>query len=93
MVDRGAVHRGTAIARLKKVHAERLLADYDADPVAALTSALQVVLEMPDAEWTALVAAAPIDDGRRQRLLAADEAILDQLAAELNERRSFGTQR
>lgn len=87
------VYRGTAIARLKKVHAERLLAGYDADPIAALTSAMRVVLEMPDAEWPALLAAAPIDDDRRRRLLAADETTLDQLVAELNERRSFDSQR
>lgn len=93
MVDRGAIDRGTSIGRLKKVDAERLLADYDADPIAALTSALRIVLDMPDAEWAALLAAAPLDDGRRQRLREADESTLDQLAAELNERRSFGSQR
>jgi hypothetical protein len=93
VVDRGTVDRGTTIARLKKVHAERLLADYDAEPVAALTSALRIVLEMPDAGWAALLAAAPIDDGRRRRLQTADETTLDQLAAELNERRSFDSQR
>jgi hypothetical protein len=48
---------------------------------------------MPDGEWAALLAAAPIDYGRRRRLLAADETTLDQLAAELNERRSFDTRR
>jgi hypothetical protein len=48
---------------------------------------------MPDAEWTVLLSAAPIDDDRRKRLLAADETTLDHLAAELNERRSFDTQR
>jgi hypothetical protein len=48
---------------------------------------------MPDAEWAVLVAAAPIVEGRRRRLLAVDESTLDQLAAELNERRSFDTRR
>jgi hypothetical protein len=93
VVDTGAVDRGPAITRLKKVHAERLLAVYDADPIAALTSALRVILDMPGAEWAALLAAAPIDDGRRRRLLEADEPTLDQLAAELNERRSFDSRR
>ena len=82
-------HRGTAIARLKKVHSERLLADYDTDPIGALTAALRIILEMPDSSWEVLLAAAPIDAGRRQQLQSADQPSLDQLAAELNERRSF----
>jgi hypothetical protein len=65
------------------------LADYDSDPVAALTGALQIALDMPGAEWTALIAAAPIDAGQRQRLLVADERSLDHLARELNERRAL----
>ena len=91
MVDGGTEDRGTAIARLKKVDAERLLAGYDADPIATLTSALRIVLDMPDAGWAALVAAAPIDADRRGRLLSHDESSLDQLATELNEFRSFDT--
>jgi hypothetical protein len=75
----------TIIVRLKKRHVERLLAGYDADPIAALSAALRVALDMPDAAWPALLAAAPIDDARRQLLLSADEATLDQLATELNE--------
>jgi hypothetical protein len=75
---------------LKKVHVERLLADYDADPMAALTAALRIILEMSDASWSTLLAAAPIDSDRRRLLLAADEKALDRLAAELNERRSIG---
>jgi hypothetical protein len=48
---------------------------------------------MPDGKWAALVAAAPLDDGRRRRLMEGDESTLDELAAELNERRSLDTQR
>jgi hypothetical protein len=66
--DRGTTDRGTAIGRLKKADAERLLAAYDTDPIAALTAALRIVLDMPDAGWAALVAAAPIDADRRGRL-------------------------
>ena len=83
------VDRGTTIARLKKVHAERLLAEYDADPVEALTAALRVLLDLPDADWPSLLEAAPIDADRRQRLQAAGETDLDHLAAELNERRGL----
>jgi hypothetical protein len=89
MVDRGAVDRGTTIARLKKTHVERLLAEYDADPIAALTTALGIALDRLGADWPALLHAAPIDADRRQRLLAGTEADLDALAAELNEYRSL----
>jgi hypothetical protein len=66
-----------------------LLGDYDNDPIAALSTALRITLDMPDATWAQLVAAAPIDDARRRLLNNADEASLDALAAELNERRGF----
>ena len=42
---------------------------------------------MPGATWTGLIAAAPVDADRRQRLLATDVGSLDQLARELNEHR------
>ena len=81
------VDRGTLIAALTKTQVERLLADYDADPIGALRTALRRVLRMPDATWAELLAAAPIDAGRRQLLLSGDQTSLDRLAAELNERR------
>ena len=81
------VDRGTLIAALTKAEVERLLTDYDADPIGALTQALRRVLRMPDTAWPELLAAAPIDADRRQLLLLAEQASLDQLAAELNERR------
>ena len=81
------VDRGTLIAALTKAQVERLLADYDVDPIGALTRALRRVLRMPDATWLELLAAAPIDAGRRQLLLSGDQTSLDRLAAELNERR------
>ena len=87
MVDGGT----NAIRRLSKRDAERLLADYDANPIATLSTALRIVLELPDGDWPDLLAAAPLDDSRRRRLLAADHAVLDDLAAELNEARTFGT--
>jgi len=83
-------HSGTAaITRLKKTQVERLLVDYDTDPVAALSAALRIVLDMPDAEWAALLAATPLDATRRRLLIERDESSLDQLAAELNERRDL----
>ena len=70
---------------------EHLLGSYDADPIAALRVALRVVLDMPDADWQALVAAAPVDAARRDLLLAGDQASLDDLAKELNEHRGWPT--
>ena len=74
---------------MKKVHAEHLLADYDADPIGALTVALRIALDRADANWTELLDAAPIDAGRRRRLVVAEVSALDQLAVELNERRGL----
>jgi hypothetical protein len=86
----GKQHRGGAhIARLKKADAARLLDTYDADPIAALTRALRIALDQPRAEWPDLIAAARLDHTRRDRLLNADVAALDELAAELNERRTL----
>lgn len=77
---------------MKKAAAESLLADYDADPIAALTAALRIALDMPGAGWATLLAAAPIEATRRRLLLDADETSLDQLARELNERRGIEAQ-
>ncbi len=85
MGDRGS----NSIVRLKKRDVERLLADYDDDPVGALTTALRITLEQPDASWPALLAAAPINAGRRNLLLDDDQQELDALAAELNELRGL----
>jgi hypothetical protein len=74
---------------LHKRDVEALLADYDHDPVAAVTAALRVVLEQPHADYRALVQSAPFDGVRRIRLLAADLTDLDQLARELNETRTL----
>jgi hypothetical protein len=72
---------------LGKRDVERLMADYDADPVAALTTALRTTLEHPEMEWTALVRLAGFDCARRIRLQAGETAALDELLVELNEQR------
>jgi hypothetical protein len=84
--DRGS----NSIIRLNKRDVERLLADYDEDPLGALTTALRIMLEQPDAAWPALIAAAPVTAGRRQLLLDKDQQALDALVAELNELRGLG---
>jgi hypothetical protein len=79
--------RGTLSVRLKKADVERLLNDYDADPITALTTALRTTLAMPEGTWESLLAAAPLERERRRRLLDGEQSALDGLAAELNERR------
>jgi hypothetical protein len=85
LVDRGA----NAIARLKKRDVEALLIRYDQDPIAALTTALRIVLERPDGLWPDLIAAAPFSETRRAAVLLGEEGALDDLAAELNELRDL----
>lgn len=77
------------LTRLNKFDAERLMERYDADPVGALTQALQVVLDRPHDDWTTLVKAAGFTCARRILLQAADPSALDDLAAELNELRAL----
>ena len=78
-----------AIARLAKRHVESLLADYDDDPVAALTVALRIVLEQPDATWPELVARAGLPDTQCAALLVGEEGALDALTRTLNELRAL----
>jgi hypothetical protein len=80
------------MAVLRKRHVEQLLSDYDTDPVGALTTAMRIVLDRPDADFRSLVLAAPFDADRRDRLLAEEVAQLDELARELNETRMLPTQ-
>lgn len=74
---------------LTKAQVEALLHGYDADPIAALTSALRVVLNQPAGEWPTLLSTADFPSARRDRLLAGEQAALDELAAELNETREI----
>jgi hypothetical protein len=72
---------------LRKRDVEALLADYDGDPVGALTVALRRLLDRPDASFDELVAGAGFDVERCHALVLRDVDALDALAAELNERR------
>jgi hypothetical protein len=78
---------------LRKADVERLLSGYDADPIGALTTALRTTLAMPAASWETLLESASIEPERRLRLLSGDLVALDQLAAELNERRCLDDSR
>lgn len=73
--------------RLTKRDAERLLSGYDHDPVGALTAALRIVLDRPSDDFDALITQAALADDRSRLLLARRQEALDDLAAELNERR------
>ncbi len=77
------------MTKLKKTHVEALLRDYDSDPIGALTAALRVVLDQPNANWLVLLSAAILSDNRLQRLQDGEQAALDELAAELNETRDL----
>lgn len=77
------------MTRLRKSDVVQLLDTYDADPVTALSLALRRVLDLPAADWEQLLAAAPIAGHRRAALVAGEQRALDDLAAELNERRTL----
>ncbi len=77
------------MTRLKKAHVEALLRDFDGQPIPALTTALRVVLDEPNAAWQTLVSASGLPIERRQRLLAGEQAALDALVSELNENRGL----
>jgi hypothetical protein len=77
------------VKRLKKADVEALLGSYDADPKAALSRALAVVLDRPGDAWAELLAAAPLSDHLRQRLELDDVSAFDELAAALNELRTL----
>ncbi len=77
------------MTRLAKRDVEHLLALVDEDPVGALIVALRKVLDRPDATWTELLARAPIDPDRRQRLADLEPEALWDLVAELNELRTL----
>jgi hypothetical protein len=81
--------------RLRKRDVEQLLATYDSDPVAALSTALRTLLDMPlDTridDFDGLIFRRR-DDGkvspaRARALLDRDLVALDELARDLNESR------
>lgn len=72
---------------LTKRDVEQLLADYDDDPMAALTVALRRTLDAPAADWATLLDMSGFELETLEHLRAGDLMALDALAAELNERR------
>jgi hypothetical protein len=77
------------VRRLTKREVETLLREFDHDPVGALTTSLRIVLDRPDDNFDQLISHADLAGQRRQRLLERRADALDELAAELNERRTL----
>jgi hypothetical protein len=77
------------VSRLAKRDVEALLDLVDTEPVAILTRLLQKVLDRPGASWTELVAACPLDEATKVRLLDCEPDALYDLTALLNECRGF----
>jgi hypothetical protein len=77
------------VTNLKKRDVERMHVAYERNPEAALTSALRLVLDRPDLDFTALVKLAGFTCDRRIRLQAKDQRALDELFTELNELRGL----
>lgn len=73
--------------KLKKKDVEKLLLNYDKNPISSITEALQIVLGRTFCQWPDLITALPIDAVRLQLLLAKDSQHLDHLVQELNELR------
>jgi len=76
---------------LRKRDVEAMMARYDHDPVVALTEALRMVLDQPNADWSQLLHAAGFSDRRRRSLEQLDPDALDELLTELNELRTVMT--
>jgi len=77
------------VSRLAKRDVEALLDLVDTEPVAILTRLLQKALDQPGASWTVLVAACPLDEETKVRLLDCEPDALYALTALLNECRGF----
>lgn len=69
---------------LAKRDVEQLMSSYDADPVAALTTALRIATGRVHASWESLIALLP----HATSLARGETASLDRLAAEMNETRT-----
>lgn len=90
------IHSSQNSRLLSKRDVERLLADIDDSPAAAVLEALRVVIGHPFASWETAVAMYCNSDSRQSSLLNLDAPAIDSLAAELNETRGatyrdFGT--
>lgn len=85
-IARKVAAKATA-AMLSKRDVERMLNEFDRDPLAALLTAMRIVIGRPFATWQTAVIEYGCDRDVGQRLLNFDQSALDDLARELNETR------
>ncbi len=74
---------------LTKRDAEHLMNNFDTNPQQALAHALRIVTGMTNASWRSLIVHAFSDLDRRELFYNDDQQCLDQLAQQLNERRTI----
>jgi hypothetical protein len=77
------------VTRLNKRDVEKLLDHLDDDPIGALTTALQKVLDARAAAWPVLIERLPLSTSERGRLLDQELDAMYDLAALLNEQRTI----
>lgn len=74
---------------LAKRDVELMLATYDDDPIASLTVALTLLVGRNGLHFDELVVEAGLSEARTALLMAREQQALDDLLAELNERRTL----
>lgn len=74
---------------LSKRDVERMLDEYDSDPLAALLTAMRIVIGRPFATWQTAALECGASANKQQQLLNFDLGAFDDLARELNETRTI----
>lgn len=72
---------------LRKTDVERLLTDFDRDPIGALTVAVTWVLQIDNPGWSPLIELCDLPADRAAALRRGDQVALDELLRDLNELR------
>ncbi len=75
--------------RLTKLDVELMLATYDDDPIEALSRALSLLVGREGLGFDQLLVEAGLSEARTAMLMAREQRALDELLAELNERRTL----
>jgi hypothetical protein len=75
--------------RLTKLDVELMLATYDDDPIEALSRALSLLVGREGLGLDQLLVEAGLSEARTAMLMAREQRALDELLAELNERRTL----
>jgi hypothetical protein len=75
--------------RLTKLDVELMLATYDDDPIEALSRALSLRVGREGLGLDQLLVEAGLSEARTAMLMAREQRALDELLAELNERRTL----